>query len=950
MISFLIAVAARSVALVPIVPPSPRDPRARSSAGGTRSSSLCEKRLVVAPLHVRDRNRNEGNESQNGLLKSVDDIFNQLFPKSLQNGNDMFDLTSSLTKISDFAKDLPASFADMDIPDIIPKILTSSVPGTSERGSDAPRRQANGLEPVSKDVEDALRLANKLAAKRGLGDMIVSPSSASAAAERRDDDPYLNRDHEPLLIRDIGTPQERTERNKGHHGVDGSVYPTSRAAELEEGDYMNVADLKQATDYLGTQREWAVKDRNRNNDVGRRNARNPSGEGEGYMNAADVKAITGGLQPMKLSRNVGQNSKKLVEKERYTKPMMGDSGGQGGRNGLVDNGDVWKNVAGDPQPFQKTDAGPDGGNRARRGDTTRNAPSGEIERFVDAAAEAWSSLSSSKPFFRPHPPTDDAVGSSSAKSAGTYSPAVDRESGNEAYARGYADAVAKALSSPKPFFRPRPPADDTVGSSSAEPASTYSPAVDGGNGNGAYARGYSSVRREDTQMSDWEKEYDVRVDRRRYQANMDKRNVEEIYGETYNPRKTYFHGGIDDDADGGTAARWQANQVNDWEKEYDVRADRRRYRATMDARNIEEIYGEIYNPSKMHFHGGIKYDADGGTAARWQADKNIGNSRKIVITDSALDLARSLKLDIYEISRHRQRQRHGGGADAAVNELDVRDYLDQRYERLFSALEREEEQEGRRRPRRTRVPPRGFRTPVNPGSGWSARGFRPPDPEEWDSAEENDSEAFYGEREDNGNYGWKPSRSHRRDLNPELRSQRFSLEQQQKLQRQREETFHRQHNSRRKSYAISPISSVPLSQLLLPPRLEKAGNKSNPRTSGGSTIGPISSVPLSELISKPTQNPLDPYAESRQAYQEQNQSDAAAVENTKGDAPKPYSFQEIPQSKFREPYKEQDTVYGEGEFAEQRRQAIAQDHRQFRTSSAINSISREPDIDGNLRA
>jgi len=457
-----------------------------------------------------------------------------------------------------------------------------------------------------------------------------------------------------------------------------------------------------------------------------------------------------------------------------------------------------------------------------------------------------------------------------------------------------------------------------------------------GSRNGAY--NYASTREDNARDNDQEKEYDIPANRRQEQQN----DHSGVYSSNPDPM-------------GGVPSMQQARVMG---------------------RITKETSGEAYSRHKKYFQGGINDGSDDEYTPQRQASTNNQNSKKVVITDSALELARSLKLDIYEIFRHKQRDldvdiTDGGGNQATVNESDVRDYLDRRYDHLFSKLATEKK-ERRQQQSRRRESPRGLHVqrppPVNLGVEISDHVSRTRKPERSDFVAEDDWEAFYDDQAKNkDDYGWKTSQFHRHASNhrPQLRR---SSQQQQQVQPQQDETFNPYQNdsSSRMSQSsiISPISSVPLSKLISNPKsrekkdtLSPDQNSSSPQMSQSSIAHPVASVPLSQLILNPgleqsenrlsAQSPPESIgsrqslsqAKFRQPYQEQQQWNAAMADNKRENDSKRFSFQDMSQSKFREPYQRRSVVdfttaasqpmpvqqVAKDDFAEQQRQAFAED-------------------------
>lgn len=208
-------------------------------------------------------------------------------------------------------------------------------------------------------------------------------------------------------------------------------------------------------------------------------------------------------------------------------------------------------------------------------------------------------------------------------------------------------------------------------------------------------------------------------------------------------------------------------------------------------------------------------------------------------------------------------------------------------------------------------------------------------------AEDDRWEAFYHERERNeDDHGWKKSRFHHGRASEPLAPQthraepRRSPRRHQRQAREEENSAASQNDEGGpevgRSLAISPVSAVPLSQLILSPRSERLGgnDKGPPSTSQRSAINPMSSVPLSQLISggggSPGRNPPElaagshhrttsaqaqfrlPFQEGERHRQGEDAADTSLAQD--GDdrenvSKERFSFQEMTQSQFREPYR-----------------------------------------------
>ena len=105
-------------------------------------------------------------------------------------------------------------------------------------------------------------------------------------------------------------------------------------------------------------------------------------------------------------------------------------------------------------------------------------------------------------------------------------------------------------------------------------------------------------------------------------------------------------------------------------------------RAGLEKRSVEETY-QMY---KQYFEQGVQTTFDGGMnnveAPPLENNEGEGDDTKVFISDAAFDLAESLRLDPYEIYQHKQN--NFDGSNGMIEEHDVRNYLDLRYEALLS--------------------------------------------------------------------------------------------------------------------------------------------------------------------------------------------------------------------------------------------------------------------------
>jgi hypothetical protein len=103
-------------------------------------------------------------------------------------------------------------------------------------------------------------------------------------------------------------------------------------------------------------------------------------------------------------------------------------------------------------------------------------------------------------------------------------------------------------------------------------------------------------------------------------------------------------------------------------------------RAGLEKKSVEETY-KMY---KQYFEQGVETAFDGGMdsfEAPSSLQKDEEEETKVFISDAAFDLAKSLRLDPYEIYQHKLNNFDGS---FMVEENDVRNYLDLRYEAILS--------------------------------------------------------------------------------------------------------------------------------------------------------------------------------------------------------------------------------------------------------------------------
>lgn len=103
-------------------------------------------------------------------------------------------------------------------------------------------------------------------------------------------------------------------------------------------------------------------------------------------------------------------------------------------------------------------------------------------------------------------------------------------------------------------------------------------------------------------------------------------------------------------------------------------------RAGLDRNSVEDTY-KMY---KQYFEQGVQTTFDGGmnSGEAPSLQNNEDDDTKVFISDAAFDLAEALRLDPYEIYQHKQNNFDGG--NFMIEEHDVRNYLDLRYEALLS--------------------------------------------------------------------------------------------------------------------------------------------------------------------------------------------------------------------------------------------------------------------------
>ncbi|KAL9182129.1 hypothetical protein ACHAXT_012781 [Thalassiosira profunda] len=193
--------------------------------------------------------------------------------------------------------------------------------------------------------------------------------------------------------------------------------------------------------------------------------------------------------------------------------------------------------------------------------------------------------------------------------------------------------------------------------------------------------------------------------------------------------------------------------------------------------------------------------------------------RRVHITDSALELAASLKLDVHEI--------YIASGKATIEEEDVRDYLDRRYEQLFSTLS--EQRVGHQKasmPNRSRLRGAQYR------NGRRVEGGNRRRERSNFVAEEMEWEALYDSwRRDEGDYRRKEPqfRPYAHDDAKDRPGRRASRPQQRQQQNQRQrdareldrDPYFEQRDFGAQRRALPRIASVPISQLVSHPRLER---------------------------------------------------------------------------------------------------------------------------------
>ena len=133
-----------------------------------------------------------------------------------------------------------------------------------------------------------------------------------------------------------------------------------------------------------------------------------------------------------------------------------------------------------------------------------------------------------------------------------------------------------------------------------------------------------------------------------------------------------------------SAENWSAATDNDNSKDRFSAAAQtladQSIQAGLEKKSVEETY-KMY---KQYFEQGIdttfKRGVNSVEEPPYQKDEQ--GEAKLFISDAAFDLAKSLKLDPYEIYQHKQN--NFDGSNSMIEEHDVRNYLDLRYEALFS--------------------------------------------------------------------------------------------------------------------------------------------------------------------------------------------------------------------------------------------------------------------------
>ncbi len=156
-------------------------------------------------------------------------------------------------------------------------------------------------------------------------------------------------------------------------------------------------------------------------------------------------------------------------------------------------------------------------------------------------------------------------------------------------------------------------------------------------------------------------------DAEQYTGNDNDNNVNDYFGDSPFHRKSAENWSTDNDSFDrfSAAAQTLADQS---------------IRAGLEKKSVEETY-KMY---KQYFEQGVETAFDGGmeSVEAPPLQKDEEDETKVFISDAAFDLAQSLRLDPYEIYQHKQNNNSDGSF--VIEENDVRNYLDLRYEALFS--------------------------------------------------------------------------------------------------------------------------------------------------------------------------------------------------------------------------------------------------------------------------
>mmetsp|Transcript_1967 Transcript_1967/g.4246 ORF Transcript_1967/g.4246 Transcript_1967/m.4246 type:complete len:953 (+) Transcript_1967:242-3100(+) len=839
-----------------------------SSASTSTLSSSSSRQLLIAPLYSFTEKNAERHGAQqeedenvqnnnNSLFDSVGNLFQQLFTNAVPNMSmpstpfpnlNLSDLTSSLPKVH---------IPDFHIPNIHDFLASSSIPPKEnekyQQVNDFDANLAKDIEEalqlandlaaerglgdnsanLAKDIEEALQLANNLAAKRGLGDMVIINTTGGGGDSNhvREKKPSMfhennaveaiknerlaraarrsSADNKNTFVRESSgeapKPSLFGENNSANWNQNAPKQKHTPSRQQEGGGGLKTIAMKIANENnanVGPKKPSMFRDNNAattsslpQQKLNRANG--PTPEGKSYMNTADVKQL---FQDNNAANNIPQA--KLNR----------------GNNNATPEGKNYANTA----DVKQHEFG-----RQSSGYTSRDGlNSRKLDSFVDVAGvkyHAANSKASSYPI-RHFDSNPKATESDSYVDAAT------------AAAKAAWDEASSPFHSSNNNIPSPPMQGDTLFSQGR---------------NLSFATGKKMDRNSN--------------------------NIDRDGG--YASREASVRGYGIQDMDNGVHGGFQQTPKSPTSQE-------------MNASKREKNAQETYNRYKEYFDGDVGGVDDSPV-------HNYNFSRKIFITEQALELARSLKLDIYEIFQYKNDELGLDDEGAMVNENDVRDYLDQRYEQLLSVLSTDKD-------RTVRSPQQVPRREHSMDSVTRRRQdylVRNDDMRMEDSdygLREARQEYFDSQKEHEDTFDRVDTPSQHHGYTPEQWPQPQRLSHQQRLQK--EEMFNRHqtnnnhsrrspdsdiYNQRSNGYSSESIdssadnmSNVRQNDLIrrqAPPMNRPTDDEMSGHRPPSYSISPIASVPLSQLISNGRTDQMErraqhsSQAEFRQPYQEQQQ-------------------------------------------------------------------------------